>query len=241
MKKLLIMLVAVSLLYSCDHQRPGTPPVEQPRTEVPPPQPEQFAEPEPLSMEDTAAVTHTAVMNTTAGTITLGLYGNDAPKTVENFIALARKNYYNGILFHRVVKGFVIQAGDPLTKDPSQRDRWGTGGEGHLSPMIEDELDPQTPSFRTGYTRGTLAMANRAQPNTGGSQFFIVTKDAPQLPKKYTIFGKVLDGMDVVDKIEDGEIDEQGVGGGAPKNPVAIRSVKIQELKAQDAAKTAKR
>lgn len=160
-----------------------------------------------------------AVMQTNFGTIVLGFYDQDAPKTVENFICLAQKGYYNGVTFHRVANGFVIQGGDPTGT--------GAGGESIYGSKFEDELNPNTPSAKLGYVKGTLAMAN-AGPNTNGSQFFITLSDV-QLPLNYTIFGKVLSGMDVVEKI--GALPTTPTGDGKPNQKVVIQSVTIQDLK----------
>lgn len=135
-----------------------------------------------------------AKIKTNKGEIILELHENDAPKTVENFITLAKKGFYDKVIFHRVIKGFMIQGGDPTGT--------GTGGPGY---QFADELNPVTPSYQEGYTRGTLAMAN-AGPDTNGSQFFIMHTDYP-LPHAYTIFGKVLEGMETVDIIAEGEVD----------------------------------
>jgi len=125
---------------------------------------------------------------TNKGTIVFETYDVDAPKTVENFITLANKGFYNGLIFHRVIPDFMIQGGDPLGT--------GMGGPGY---QFADELDPTTPSYKAGYVRGTVAMANSG-PNTNGSQFFIMHKDNP-LPHKYTIFGRVVSGLEVIDAI----------------------------------------
>jgi cyclophilin family peptidyl-prolyl cis-trans isomerase len=172
-----------------------------------------------------AKVTQTVTMETSKGTIVLGLYGDDAPKTVANFIGLAEKNFYNGILFHRVVPGFVIQAGDPKTKDPNQQAAWGTGGESIYGREFEDELNPATASYKTGYARGVLAMANRG-PNTNTSQFFICLADLAQLPRNYTMFGRVMKGMEVVDAIAKVEL-----AGSMPKEPVRILSISTKAVK----------
>jgi cyclophilin family peptidyl-prolyl cis-trans isomerase len=96
-------------------------------------------------------ITHTIIMNTNHGSVTIGLYGDDAPKTVDNFVGLAEKNFYDGILFHRVVPGFVIQAGDPKTKDESMKSQWGTGGESIYGGDFVDELNSNTKSYQVGY------------------------------------------------------------------------------------------
>jgi cyclophilin family peptidyl-prolyl cis-trans isomerase len=174
--------------------------------------------------------TQTAVIKTSLGDIEVELYGTDAPKTVDNFVGLAQKDFFNGILFHRVVPGFVIQAGDPKTKDESLRDQWGQGGESIYGKEFADELNPAAPSYQRGYVEGTLAMANRG-PNTNTSQFFIMLGPS-QLPKAYTIFGRVTKGLDVVHKIENTELN-MGPMGGTPKVPVIIKDVEVASKKQQ--------
>ena len=151
------------------------------------------------------------VITTTMGTMTVEFFTSDAPVTVNNFINLARDGYYNDIIFHRVISGFMIQGGDPS----------GTGhGDMGKYPgyKFEDELDNQRP-----YEKGILAMAN-AGPNTNGSQFFIMHVDYP-LQYQYTIFGKVTDGMEVIDKIASVETGD----GDRPVSDVVIESVEIKE------------
>lgn len=130
----------------------------------------------------------TATIVTNKGTIKIELYQSDAPKAVDNFITLAKKNFYDGVIFHRVISGFMIQGGDPTGT--------GRGGPGY---QFADELNPETASYKAGYTRGTVAMANSG-PDTNGSQFFIMHQDYA-LPHNYTIFGKVISGQEVVDAI----------------------------------------
>jgi peptidyl-prolyl cis-trans isomerase B (cyclophilin B) len=148
----------------------------------------------------------TARMNTTLGTIDLKLFDEDAPKTVENFRKLAGDGFYNGIIFHRVIRDFMIQGGCP--------EGTGTGGPGYT---FEDEINQHK------IVRGALAMAN-AGPNTNGSQFFIVTTGAaPWLDGKHTVFGEVTDGMDTVDAIEG----VQTGTGDRPVDPVKIESIEL--------------
>jgi cyclophilin family peptidyl-prolyl cis-trans isomerase len=135
-------------------------------------------------------------IHTAKGDIEFQTYPNDAPKTVANFSTLAKKGYYNGLTFHRVEPGFVIQGGDPNGN--------GSGGYSIYGPTFEDELNPDTESYKEGYKEGVVAMANRG-PNTNGSQFFIMLADNDSLPKNYTIFGKVTKGMDVVKQIVVGD------------------------------------
>jgi peptidyl-prolyl cis-trans isomerase B (cyclophilin B) len=150
----------------------------------------------------------TATMNTNHGTIELELFGDDAPKTVDNFVKLARDGFYDGVIFHRVIRDFMIQGGDPTGT--------GSGGPGY---QFEDEFNDHP------VERGALAMAN-AGPNTNGSQFFIVTAEAcPWLDGKHTVFGRVADGMDVVDAISDVETGGQD----RPRDEVRIESLVIRE------------
>jgi peptidyl-prolyl cis-trans isomerase B (cyclophilin B) len=147
-------------------------------------------------------------MHTNHGDITLELFDEDAPKTVENFKKLAGDNFYNGVIFHRVIKDFMIQGGDPTGT--------GRGGPGYT---FEDEFNDNK------IVRGALAMAN-AGPNTNGSQFFIVTTDAaPWLDGKHTVFGRVADGMEVVDKIEGSETDHSD----KPKDEARIESITLSD------------
>lgn len=137
-----------------------------------------------------------ATIHTAKGDIVIQLYPTDAPKTVMNFATLAKAGYYNNLTFHRVEPGFVIQGGDPNGN--------GTGGESIFGPTFEDELNASSSSYKAGYMQGVVAMANRG-PNTNGSQFFIMLADNTSLPHNYTIFGKVTQGMDVVQKIQVGD------------------------------------
>jgi len=153
----------------------------------------------------------TAVLHTEKGDITVTLNSNQTPKTVNNFVTLAKKGFYNGTIFHRIIKGFMIQGGDPKGD--------GTGGPGY---KFDDE------PFTGEYTRGTIAMAN-AGPNTNGSQFFIMHADNP-LPKNYVIFGKVTKGIEVVDAIAESEVRASFSGeNSTPVSPTKILSVVIQE------------
>lgn len=153
---------------------------------------------------------NTVTIKTNKGTIVFETYDADAPNTAKNFVDLAGKGFYNGVIFHRVIEGFMIQGGDPTGT--------GMGGPGY---KFADELDPNTPSAKLGYVRGTVAMANSG-PNTNGSQFFIMHKDYP-LPHSYTIFGKVVSGMDVVDAIATTPKD----GNDKPLAPVTMESVTV--------------
>ena len=155
-------------------------------------------------MAASVAAVSTAVMSTSEGTIELELFDDDAPKTVANFTKLAGEGFYDGLIFHRVIPDFMIQAGCPRGD--------GTGGPGY---SFEDEFNDHP------VARGYLAMAN-AGPNTNGSQFFIVTTDAaPWLDGKHTVFGKVTSGMDVVDVLESLPTD----GRDRPQEPAVIEKL----------------
>jgi cyclophilin family peptidyl-prolyl cis-trans isomerase len=159
-------------------------------------------------------------IETTKGNIELELYETDAPKTVANFAGLAEQGYFNGIIFHRISKGFVIQGGDSTGT--------GSGGKSIYGKEFEDELNPSAPSYIEGYKRGTVAMANRG-PNTNTSQFFIMLSDVP-MPKNYTIFGKVTKGMDVVDSIAAVDITPQmGPRDGKPKIDIVMKKVSVKK------------
>ena len=169
-----------------------------------------------------------AVVKTSLGSFQIELYAADAPKTVENFIGLARKGFFNGMRVHRVARGFVIQTGDEKSKDPGKMREWGTGGQSIWGKTFADELNPETPSYQKGYARGTVAMANRGR-NTNTSQFFVMLRDLPSMPKNYSIFGSVVEGMDVVDKIGAVEIvPVSGPTDGRPKTDVILEDVTIR-------------
>jgi peptidyl-prolyl cis-trans isomerase B (cyclophilin B) len=150
----------------------------------------------------------TATIHTNQGAIALELFPDDAPKTVDNFVKLARDGFYDGVIFHRVIPDFMIQGGDPTGT--------GSGGPGY---QFADEFNDQK------VVRGALAMAN-AGPNTNGSQFFIVTTEAaPWLDGKHTVFGRVTDGMDVVDAIAEAPRD----GRDRPHEDVVMERVEIAD------------
>jgi peptidyl-prolyl cis-trans isomerase B (cyclophilin B) len=133
-----------------------------------------------------------AVIKTTAGEMVVEFWPDVAPKTVENFKTLAKKGFYDGTAFHRVIKDFMIQGGDPLTKDPTKEGAWGTGDPGY---KIKAEFNERS------HTRGVLSMARSNDPDSAGSQFFICHGNPSFLDRKYTAFGKVIKGDDVLEKI----------------------------------------
>jgi peptidyl-prolyl cis-trans isomerase B (cyclophilin B) len=183
MYKFLIPLFALALLIGCTKKSADN-------TELPPSTSSNAAmvDEQPLGFDGQMLQgTHRVVMKTSKGDITIDLDANKAPKAVTNFVVLANMGYYDGLTFHRVIPGFMIQGGDPNGN--------GTGGASIYGETFEDESNNEK------MVRGVIAMANRG-PNTNGSQFFIVTaEETPWLQGRHTIFGKVVEGMDVVDKI----------------------------------------
>ena len=155
------------------------------------------------------------ILKTNKGEIELELFADKAPNTVANFVKLAGEKFYDGTRFHRVIKDFMIQGGDPLSKDASARARWGTGGPGY---QFADEIND------VKLVRGILAMAN-AGPNTNGSQFFIVTAEStPWLDGKHTVFGKVVNGMEAVAAIESSETGQND----QPVKDIVVESVIVK-------------
>ncbi len=156
-----------------------------------------------------------ANIKTNLGTIRFELLEDEAPKTTENFRLIAEAGKYDGVIFHRVIKGFMIQGGDPTGT--------GRGGASAWGGRFDDEINPRSELYRGAYAKGTVAMAN-AGPNTNGSQFFIMHADYP-LPPSYTKFGRVVEGQDVVDQIATTQTDQ----GDRPATDVVMESVTIEE------------
>ncbi len=148
--------------------------------------------PKPKEEKSPVNAKEVAVIKTTEGTMVIEFWPDVAPKTVENFKTLARKGFYDGTCFHRVIKGFMIQGGDPLTKDPGQEARWGTGDPGY---KIKAEFNDRH------HDRGVISMARSADPDSAGSQFFICHGNPRSLDRQYTAFGKLIKGDDVLEKI----------------------------------------
>jgi peptidyl-prolyl cis-trans isomerase B (cyclophilin B) len=160
-----------------------------------------------------------AVIKTSEGEMVAEFWPDVAPKTVENFKKLAREGFYDGTAFHRIVKGFMIQGGDPLTKDPSKESRWGTGDPGY---KIKAEFNKKS------HERGVLSMARSSDPDSAGSQFFICLANVNRLDGQYTTFGKVIKGDDVLGKLGDTEVTMSGGGEKSkPTTRVAVESIKI--------------
>ena len=209
MKKLILLLI---IFISCSSES-GTPAVEIIESETTTIGVEMndktYTNEHPMTID--VSKKYTALIKTNLGDIEVEFFTTDAPKTVNNFITLSKDGYYDNVIFHRVISGFMIQGGDPS----------GTGhGDYGKYPgyEFEDELNNQVP-----YSKGILAMANRG-PNTNGSQFFIMHVDYP-LPYNYTIFGKVVDGLEVVDKIASVQTDSSD----KPLDDITISTVEILE------------
>src|SRR4051812_31391562 len=181
---------------------------------------------EPQKEGGAVSTNEVAIIKTSAGEMTVEFWPDVAPKTVENFKTLAKKGFYDGTAFHRIVKGFMIQGGDPLTKDPSAQGRWGTGDPGY---KIDAEFNDRP------HVRGVLSMARSQDPNSAGSQFFICLGDASFLNGKYTAFGKVIKGDDVLGKL--GDMETAMSGGGEKSRPVQRQGVESIKIVPADQAK----
>lgn len=167
----------------------------------------------------TAPAKEVAVIKTSLGEMVVEFWPDVAPKTVENFKSLAKKGFYDGTAFHRIINGFMIQGGDPLTKDESKASMWGTGDPGY---KIKAEFNDHK------HVRGVLSMARSRDPDSAGSQFFICLGPAPSLDNQYTAFGKVIKGDDVLGKLGDVPVGPGNRGENSrPVTRAAIESVKI--------------
>ncbi|MBW8864020.1 MAG: peptidylprolyl isomerase [Verrucomicrobia bacterium] len=162
----------------------------------------------------TSATGEVGVITTSEGVMVVEFYPDVAPKHVENFKTLAKKGFYDGTAFHRVIPGFMIQGGDPNTKNENAKDTWGQGGPGYT---INAEFNPKH------HARGILSMARTPDPNSAGSQFFICHADAGNLDGQYTVFGNLIKGLDVLDKIATTPTE----GSDRPVKRINIESIKI--------------
>ena len=160
-----------------------------------------------------------AVLKTSAGEMVVEFWPDKAPNTVANFIKLAKSGFYDGTAFHRIIKGFMIQGGDPLSKDPSQEARWGTG---RADAKIKAEFNDSK------HELGVISMARSASPDSASCQFFICLGPVPRLDQNYTAFGRLIKGVDVLEKL--GTTEVKASGGGEPSKPlsrVSLETVKI--------------
>src|SRR5438128_1452733 len=171
---------------------------------------------ETTKMSDTKEV---AVFKTSEGEMVAEFWSDVAPNTVENFKKLAKSGFYDGTAFHRIIKGFMAQGGDPLTKDPAKESRYGTGDPGY---KIKAEFNDRS------HERGVLSMARSSDPDSAGSQFFICLANVSRLDHQYTAFGKLIKGDDVLGKIGDAEVTMSGSGERSkPTKRVTVESIKI--------------
>jgi peptidyl-prolyl cis-trans isomerase B (cyclophilin B) len=194
---------SLALAFASAQTQTGEPKKQETKTDAPP-----------------AAANEVAVIKTSVGDMVIEFWPDAAPKTVENFKTLARKGFYDGTAFHRIIKGFMIQGGDPLTKDPAKEELWGTGDPGY---KIKAEFNNHS------HQRGVISMARSNNPDSAGSQFFICHGDASaSLDHKYTAFGKLIKGDDVLDKIANTPVTSAGRGERSkPLTRVEVQTIKI--------------
>jgi len=172
-----------------------------------------------IKSEEKSDAKEVAVMKTTEGEMVLEFWPDVAPKTVENFKKLSRNGFYDGTAFHRIIKGFMIQGGDPNTKDPAKESSYGTGGPGYTVPA---EFNDRSHQF------GVISMARSRDPNSAGSQFFLCNGNASQLDHQYTGFGKLIKGDSVLKKISDTPVVASESGESSkPTKRIVIESIKI--------------
>jgi peptidyl-prolyl cis-trans isomerase B (cyclophilin B) len=174
----------------------------------------------------TAAAKEVAVMETSEGTMVIEFWPDVAPNTVDNFKKLARKGFYDGTAFHRIMKGFMIQGGDPNTKDPAKESMYGTGGPGY---QIKAEFNDRK------HVKGVISMARSRDPDSAGSQFFICHGTASNLDRQYTAFGKLIQGEDVLDKIANTPVAVRNGENSKPTKRVSL--VKVQIVPADSLSK----
>jgi peptidyl-prolyl cis-trans isomerase B (cyclophilin B) len=160
-----------------------------------------------------------AVIKTSEGDMVVQFWTDAAPNTIENFKKLARAGFYNGTIFHRIVKGFMVQGGDPNSKDPAKEDRYGEGGPGY---KIKAEFNDHS------HERGVISMAREPDPDSAGSQFFVCLGPTPRLDHQYTTFGKLIKGDDVLGKIGDRAVTRNSMGENSkPTKRVTIEKIDI--------------
>jgi cyclophilin family peptidyl-prolyl cis-trans isomerase len=210
------LVVGLLAVAACNPPAPPPPPSSTPAPPNTPAPPAQTATPPAPPAPPAKGKRLIASIETSKGLIQFEMMPEIAPKACENFKLLASRGYYNKLIFHRIIRGFMIQTGDPLGT--------GMGGESAFGHDFEDEIDLTNPVYIAGYKAGTVALANKG-PNTNGSQFFIMHKDFDRIPKSYTIFGRVIKGLEVVDEIANVPTGP----GDRPLTPVRMLSVRVTE------------
>ena len=178
-----------------------------------------FAAEQKPAAANSSAANEVAIIQTSEGDMVVQFWPDAAPKTIENFKKLARSGFYNGTTFHRIMKGFMIQGGDPYSKDPAKEKQYGDGGPGYTIKAEFNQHDHQ---------RGVISMAREKDPDSAGSQFFICLASIPRLDGKYTTFGKLIRGEEVLTKIADASVKKNPAGEmSQPLNRIVIRAIKI--------------
>jgi peptidyl-prolyl cis-trans isomerase B (cyclophilin B) len=212
-----LSILAASLLILGAHELPA------PISEVPTPTATARPKQKPAEEKKESASMNTssevAVIKTSEGEIVIEFWKDAAPNTIENFTKLARSGFYDGTIFHRIVKGFMIQGGDPNSKDPAKENKYGEGGPGY---KIKAEFNNHS------HDRGVISMAREPDPDSAGSQFFVCLAPVTRLDHQYTTFGKLIKGNDVLEKIGDTAVTRNSAGEiSKPTKRVVIESIKI--------------
>jgi peptidyl-prolyl cis-trans isomerase B (cyclophilin B) len=214
-----LSILAASLLMLSAHQLPAPISEASTPTATPRPEPKQLPVREKKESVSMNSSNEVAVIKTSEGEMVLEFWTDAAPNTIENFKKLARSGFYDGTIFHRIVKGFMIQGGDPNSKDPAKENKYGEGGPGY---KIKAEFNDHS------HDRGVISMARDPNPDSAGSQFFICLAPVTRLDHQYTTFGKLIKGNDVLDKIGDTAVTRNSAGEmSKPTKRVAIESIKI--------------
>lgn len=225
MKKMIVSIAFV--LAACAGRDSSEPVPSEPPASTPAPVTEtQSNTPKEPEMAETATTDKVAEMKTSKGTIVIRFFPDVAPGHVKNFLELSKSGFYNGVKFHRVIPGFMIQGGDPNTKNADQS-LWGTGGSGK---NLKAEFN------KIHHKRGIVSAARSGHPDSASSQFFIVVGDSGFLDNQYTVFGEVVSGMEVADKIVTAPKNSRDV----PNEPVSIESVTVRDAKEGEKGPTPK-
>jgi peptidyl-prolyl cis-trans isomerase B (cyclophilin B) len=212
-----LSILAASLLILGAHELPA--PISEVPTATARPKPKQLSAEEKKESASMNSSNEVAVIKTSEDEMVIEFWKDAAPNTIENFKKLARSGFYDGTIFHRIVKGFMIQGGDPNSKDPAKENKYGEGGPGY---KIKAEFNDHS------HDRGVISMAREPDPDSAGSQFFICLAPVTRLDHQYTTFGKLIKGNDVLDKIGGTPVSRNSAGEiSKPTKRVVIESIKI--------------